>query len=55
MLATYMRPMRNNNLEIRIADFSCRRKLQYKTLVRTAVGLKFVIECSRVNKIEMVV
>ena len=30
-------------------------QLQYKTLVRTAVGLKFVIECSKFNKIEMVV
>ena len=26
MLATYMRRMRNNNLEIRIAGSSCRRK-----------------------------
>ena len=29
MLATYMRRMRNNNLKIRIAGFSCRPQLHF--------------------------
>ena len=33
MLATYMQRMRNNNLEIRIAGYSCRPQLIIKVLI----------------------
>ena len=33
MLATYMRRMRNNNLEIRVAGSSCRQELAKKSFL----------------------
>ena len=48
MLATYMRRMRNNNLEIRIAGSSCRpqiRIIEQDSFVKIVVALSFFKPC----------
>ena len=40
MLATYMRRVRNNNLEIKIAGSSCRPQKLYRNILRRGISFE---------------